>query len=91
MVVGHDDPAQGAGLAERALDLIDPVRCELAACHALVWFFGLGWEALDLLERSRPAVTGASSVTGASARADLSRPAPAGGQGRARRGPAHSS
>ncbi len=60
LVVGHDDPAQGAGLAQRALDLIDPVReprCELAARHALVWFLndrGLGWEALDLLERTRP-------------------------------------
>ncbi len=60
LVLGHDDPAQGAGLATRALELIDPVReprCELAARHALVWFLndrGLGWEALDLLERTRP-------------------------------------
>ena len=32
-------------------------RCELAARHALVWFLndcGLGWEALDLLGRTRP-------------------------------------
>jgi hypothetical protein len=60
LVVGHDDPAQGVGLAERALELIDPVReprSELAARHSLVWFLndrGLGWEALDLLERTRP-------------------------------------
>jgi hypothetical protein len=59
LVVGHDNPAQGAGLAQRALDLLDPAReprCELAARHALVWFLndcGLGWEALDLLERTR--------------------------------------
>jgi hypothetical protein len=59
LVVVHDDPSQGAGLAERALDLIDPVReprCA-AARHALVWFLndcGLGWEALDLLGRTRP-------------------------------------
>jgi hypothetical protein len=60
LVLGHDDPALGAALAERALALIDPVRearCELAARHTLVWFLndrGLGWEALDLLERTRP-------------------------------------
>jgi hypothetical protein len=60
LVVGHDDPALGADLAEQALELIDPVReprCELAARHALAWFLndrGLGWEALDLLERTRP-------------------------------------
>jgi hypothetical protein len=60
LVLGHDDPAQGAALARRALELIDPVReprCELAARHSLAWFLndrGLGWEALDLLERSRP-------------------------------------
>jgi hypothetical protein len=46
--------------SHRALELLDPAReprSELAARHALVWFLndcGLGWQALDLLERSRP-------------------------------------
>jgi tetratricopeptide (TPR) repeat protein len=60
LAIGFDDPAEGAALAERALVLIDPgrePRLDLAARHALIWFLndaGLGWQALDLFERSRP-------------------------------------
>ena len=58
--VGWDDPAKGARLAERALGLIEPGReqgLELAARHALIWFLndcGMGRQALELLERTRP-------------------------------------
>jgi hypothetical protein len=58
--VGHEDPAQGVALADRALALIEPGReplLELAARHVLIWSLndcGLPLEALDLLERSRP-------------------------------------
>jgi hypothetical protein len=58
--VGHEDPAQGVVLADRALALIEPGReplLELAARHVLIWSLndcGMPLEALDLLERSRP-------------------------------------
>lgn len=58
--VGWDDPAKGVRLAERALGLIEPGReqgLELATRHALIWFLndcGMGGQALDLLERTRP-------------------------------------
>jgi tetratricopeptide (TPR) repeat protein len=58
--VGHDDPAQGVALADRALGLIEPGSeplLELAARHVLIWFLndsGMPVQALDLLERSRP-------------------------------------
>jgi hypothetical protein len=60
LAVGHDDPPQGVEIAERALALVDPgrePRLELAVRHLLIWFLndcGLSWQALDLLERSRP-------------------------------------
>jgi tetratricopeptide (TPR) repeat protein len=60
LAIGYEDPPQGVAMAERALELIDPAReprLELAARHALIWFLndcGQGWQALDLLERSRP-------------------------------------
>jgi len=60
IAVGHDDPAQGAAIAERAVALVaggsDP-RLELAACHTLTWLLndsGQAWAALDLFERSLP-------------------------------------
>jgi hypothetical protein len=58
--VGHEDPAQGVALADRALALIEPGSeplLELAARHVLSWFLndcGMPLEAFDLLERSRP-------------------------------------
>ena len=58
--VGWDDPAKGVRLAERALGLIEPGReqgLELASRHALIWFLndcGMGRQALELLERTRP-------------------------------------
>jgi hypothetical protein len=60
LAVGWENPAAGIHFAERALALIEPgrePRLELASRHALIWFLndcGLGWQALDLLERSRP-------------------------------------
>jgi hypothetical protein len=60
LAVGFEDPPAGVALAERALTLIEPgrePRAELAARHALIWFVndcGMGWQALDLLERCRP-------------------------------------
>ena len=60
IAVGHDDPTQGAAIAERAVALVeggsDP-RLELAACHTLTWLLndsGQAWAALDLFERSLP-------------------------------------
>lgn len=64
LAVGHDDPAQGVEIAERALALVEPgrePRLELAARHLLIWFLndcGMSWQALDLLERSRPLYRG---------------------------------
>ncbi|HEY6323977.1 MAG TPA: hypothetical protein VJA16_20735, partial [Thermoanaerobaculia bacterium] len=61
---GHDDPAQGVEIAERALALVEPgrePRLELAVRHLLIWFLndcGMSWQALDLLERSRPLYRG---------------------------------
>jgi tetratricopeptide (TPR) repeat protein len=60
LAIGFEDPPEGAALAERALVLIDPgrePRLDLAARHALIWFLndcGLGWQALELLQRSLP-------------------------------------
>jgi hypothetical protein len=60
LAVGHDDPPQGVEIAEQALALVDPgrePRLELGARHLLISFLndcGLSWQALDLLERSRP-------------------------------------
>jgi tetratricopeptide (TPR) repeat protein len=60
LAVGYADSPKGAALAKRALALIDPSRepqLELAARHAYIWFLndsGHSWQALDLLERSRP-------------------------------------
>lgn len=54
------DPGQAPPWPSGRSSLIDPVReprCEPAARHAFVWFLndhGLGWEALDLLERTHP-------------------------------------
>jgi tetratricopeptide (TPR) repeat protein len=64
LAVGHDDPAQGVEIAERALALVEPgrePRLELAARHLLIWFLndcGMSWQALELLERSRPLYRG---------------------------------
>jgi hypothetical protein len=59
LAVGHEDPAEGARLAERAVALVgagpEP-RTELLARHALIWFLndcGMGWRALEELEQSR--------------------------------------
>jgi tetratricopeptide (TPR) repeat protein len=60
LAVGWEDPVEGTRCAERALALIEPgrqPRIELASRHALIWFLndcGLAWQALDLLEQSRP-------------------------------------
>jgi tetratricopeptide (TPR) repeat protein len=59
-VIGHEDPAQGVALAERALALIEPGRdplLDLAALHVLIWSLndcGMPAQAFDLLERWRP-------------------------------------
>ena len=58
--VGHENPAQGVAMAERALELIDAgrePRLDLVARHLLIWFLndsGEGWLALGLLKQSRP-------------------------------------
>jgi len=58
--LGHLDPARGVELVQAALALIDPVReprLEICARHNLIWFLndsGKPWEALVLLETSRP-------------------------------------
>jgi tetratricopeptide (TPR) repeat protein len=60
VAVGHQNPVEGIAIAERALALVEPgrePRLELGARHLLIWFLndcGLSWQALDLLERSRP-------------------------------------
>jgi tetratricopeptide (TPR) repeat protein len=59
LAVGYEDPGRATGLAETALELLDPgrePRLDLATRHALAWFLndcGLGWEALGVLEQSR--------------------------------------
>lgn len=58
--LGHLDPARGVDLVQSALALIDPAReprLEICARHNLIWFLndsGKPWEALALLETSRP-------------------------------------
>lgn len=58
--LGHLDPARGIELVQGALALIDPLReprLEICARHNLIWFLndsGQPWEALVLLETSRP-------------------------------------
>lgn len=58
--IGSVDPLRGVELAQNALALIDPVReprLEVCARHNVIWFLthaGKYWEALAMLETSRP-------------------------------------